>query len=102
MLVRWLVRPLVRPSVGPHITLKPGYVAIASRRREGKRKSADVKNWLRQNCFAPGNGCPFLFNGTIVKIGRLPFLGDPLTFRGDTKDAAWQNKIRQIGKRGNK
>jgi hypothetical protein len=32
MLVRWLVRPLV----GPHITLKTGYVAIASRRGEGR------------------------------------------------------------------
>jgi hypothetical protein len=32
MLVRWLVGPLVGPSVGPYITLKTGYVAIASRR----------------------------------------------------------------------
>jgi hypothetical protein len=31
-----LVRPLVGPSVGPHITSKTDYVAIASRRGEGK------------------------------------------------------------------
>jgi hypothetical protein len=34
--VRWSVGPLVRWSVGPHITLKTGYVAIASRREEGR------------------------------------------------------------------
>jgi hypothetical protein len=32
MLAGWLVRPLV----GPHITLKTSYVAIASRRGEGR------------------------------------------------------------------
>jgi hypothetical protein len=32
----WLVGPLVGPSVGPHITSKTNYVAIASRRGEGR------------------------------------------------------------------
>jgi hypothetical protein len=30
-------------------------------KRRRKRKSADVENWLRRNCFAPGNGYLFLF-----------------------------------------
>jgi len=36
MLVHWSIRWLVRPLVGPHITSKTGYVAIASRRGEGR------------------------------------------------------------------
>jgi hypothetical protein len=40
MLVRPLVRWSVGPSVGPHIISKTDYVAIASRRGEGRG------NWL--------------------------------------------------------
>jgi hypothetical protein len=47
MLVRpsigWSVHWLVHPSVGPHITLKTGYVAIASRRGEGRGNQLMLK-----------------------------------------------------------
>jgi hypothetical protein len=33
-------------------------------------KSADVENWLRRNCFALGNGYPFLF---IINHGEWSF-----------------------------
>jgi hypothetical protein len=66
-LVRWFVRPLVHWSVGPSVGWSPYHFENRLRRdcfekRRKKRKSADVKNWLRRNCFAPGNGCPFLFS----------------------------------------
>jgi hypothetical protein len=80
MLVGWLVGPLVRPSVCPHneilrnmLTWKTGYIAIASRKREGRgnqlmSKTGNVEIALRlvtvaRSCllivagFPGGSGC---------------------------------------------
>jgi hypothetical protein len=62
MLVRLLVRRLVRllASQFPyHFFLL--FAFCFKKNTEGREKSTEVENWLRQNCFAPGNGCPFLF-----------------------------------------
>jgi hypothetical protein len=63
MLVRPLVRPLVGPSVGPSVgPLVPISLRKLVTSRLLREEEKEEENWLRRNCFAPGNGCPFLLS----------------------------------------
>jgi hypothetical protein len=65
--VCWLFRPSVRWAPCHFENLLPR--DCLEKRRRRKRKSADVENGVRQNCFAPGNGCPFLLSSfSLEKI----------------------------------
>jgi hypothetical protein len=44
-------------------------------------KSADVKNWLRRNCFAPGNSYPFLFLGHFNMVSSIKRVGSGVVHR---------------------
>jgi hypothetical protein len=84
-LVRLLVGPLVRPLVDPHITSKTSYVAIASRRGEGRgyqlmSKTGYVEIALRLVTVA--RSCLF------TNLNQMPYQsGRPSTVKSDTKSS---------------